>query len=174
LDCEPQSESFAGTTWTAAAGAYENLPVNDVTWYQAYAFCIWDGGFLPSEAEWNFAASGGSEQRVYPWSTPPDSTTVDCSYANYTVFTDAGRQQPCVSTQPLYRGFPNNVGSESPKGDGKWGQADLARNVYEWTLDAYEPYVDPCTNAAPALPEATGESRRCRGGLALRDERWHR
>jgi sulfatase modifying factor 1 len=39
-------------TWTASAtGGHENLPTNCVNWYEAYAFCIWDGGFLPSEAE---------------------------------------------------------------------------------------------------------------------------
>src|SRR5580693_3178198 len=42
---------FNYSTWTEAAGTQENLPINCVNWYEAYAFCIWDGGgFLPSEA----------------------------------------------------------------------------------------------------------------------------
>ncbi len=54
-------------TWTATAGSQEKLPINNANWYEAYAFCIWDGGFLPSEAEFEYAAAGGSRQREYPW-----------------------------------------------------------------------------------------------------------
>jgi formylglycine-generating enzyme len=124
-------------TWTSAPGANENVPVNCITWAEADAFCIWDGGFLPSEAEWSYAAAGGDEQRVFPWSDPPSSTLIDCAYANHSE--DRGY---CV--QPA-TGAANAVGSESPMGDGKYGQADLAGNIWEWTLDsnAYS-YVSPC------------------------------
>jgi formylglycine-generating enzyme len=67
-------------TWTSAAGTQENLPINCVNWWEAEAFCIWDGGFLPSEAELEYAAAGGSQQREYPWgSTAPGAEN---QYAN--------------------------------------------------------------------------------------------
>jgi sulfatase modifying factor 1 len=134
LLCDP---TFA--TWTSSAGANEDLPINCVEWQEAYAFCIWDGGFLPSEAEWNYAAAGGSDQRVYPWSSPATSTTIDCSYVNY----DPG--PACSSPFGL-----NAVGSESPKGDGKFGQADVVGNVWEWQLDYFAtPYPQvPCNDCA--------------------------
>jgi formylglycine-generating enzyme required for sulfatase activity len=135
-------------TWTDKAGSNESKPVNCLDWYTAFAFCAWDGGRLPTEAEWNYAAAGGSEQRYYPWSSPPTSTTLDDSYTVY-----CGGS--CGGTQ--------NVGSKSPKGDGKWGQSDLAGNVEEWTLDWYtSPYSMPCANCA-YLTEASGSYRAIRG-----------
>ena len=125
-------------SWTDLPGTNETLPINCVTWYEAFAFCTWDGGFLSSEAEWNFAAAGGSEQRTYPWSLPPATATVDCSFANYSA--------DCVNPP---NGAVNRVGRESPKGDGKWKQADFGGNVWEWTLDSYQStYINPCDDCA--------------------------
>jgi formylglycine-generating enzyme len=127
-------------TWTDAPGANETKPMNCINWYETFAFCVWDGGRLPTEAEWNYAAAGGSEQRNYPWGTP-----IDCTYANYM---DCG-------------GAALPVGSKSPKGDGKWGHADLAGNVWEWNLDWYDTYPNPCNNCANLI--ATN-ARAARGG----------
>jgi sulfatase modifying factor 1 len=144
-------------TWTDSPGANEDKPINCVTWYLAMAFCIWDGGYLPTEAEWNFAASGGSEHRAYPWSVPSSSTLIDCSHANYQI-----SASPVLYCAGGSAGGANRVGSESPVGDGKWGHADLAGNVFEWTLDYwYADYAVSCVDCAALAP---GAERVLRGG----------
>ena len=134
-----------GESWTDAAGAHESLPMNCVSWFEAFAFCAWDGGFLPTEAEWNFAAAGGDQQRVYPWSSPPSSTVIDDDHAVY-----------CGGTCAIAP-----VGSRSPAGDGRWGQADLAGNVWEWNLDWMQDYAEPCVDCAAV---GDGTYRIARGG----------
>lgn len=135
LKCNPTHQY---ETWTDAPGANENEPIVCVTWYEAMAFCAWDGGFLPTEAEWNYAAAGGSEQRAFPWSSPASSTTIDCSLANF-----APNGVSCVVAGMT------DVGATSPSGDSLWGQADLGGNASEWTLDWYsKPYLLPCDDCA--------------------------
>ena len=138
--------SATDQTWTDAPAGNENLAMNCITWYEAMAFCAWDGGFLPTLAEWNYAATGGGEQRAYPWSNPPSSVTIDCSYANFYNVTDACIDPPNGGVGP--------VGAESPKGDGKWGQADLAGNVAEWVLDYNAVDANPCDDCATLKPSA--------------------
>jgi formylglycine-generating enzyme len=117
-------------TWDAGNDA---LPMNCITWFEAYAFCIWDGGRLPTEAEWNYAAAGGDQQRHYPWSNPFDSEDIDATRAVY---------DPAPTTAV--------VGSRSPQGDARWGHADMAGNVWEWNQDWYRGggYPDRCINCA--------------------------
>jgi formylglycine-generating enzyme required for sulfatase activity len=129
-------------TWTDTVGSNENLPMNCLDWYTAFAFCSWDGGRLATEAEWDYAASGGSEQRYYPWSSPPTSTTIDDSYAVYCGGSCKG---------------PQKVGSRSPKDAARWGHADLAGNLGEWTLDASADYANPCDNCADLTMTNSGQ-----------------
>lgn len=138
-------------TWTDTPGANESLPINCITWYEAFAFCVWDGGFLPTEAEWNYAAVGGSEHRAYPWSSPPSSLTIDCSYANYN------------STTGSCADGPFRVGTASVKGAGRWGHADFAGNVWEWELDWFQTaYINPCNDCARLTSTV---NRAIRGGM---------
>lgn len=128
-------------TWTDIPGANENKAMNCVSWYEAMAFCIWDGGYLPTESEWNYAASGGDEQRVYPWANPAGTTSIDCVHANYYANNPVGAY--CVDGMI---GGVSRVGT--PEGDGKWKHADLAGNVWEWVLDWYDVYLNPCDDCA--------------------------
>ena len=151
LACDPTHG-----TWTDAPGANENLPVNCVTWYEAYAFCIWDGGFLPSEAEWEYAAAGGSQQREYPWGSAQPGTG-----NRYAIYNDY---------YPNGSGTPQGVANIAPVGTptlgaGQWGQLDLVGEVYEWNLDAYVAYGDTCTDCAWLT--AAGTSTRVRRGGAF-------
>ena len=125
-------------TWTSAAGSNETLPINCVNWYEAHAFCIWDGGFLPSESEWEYAAAGGTQQREYPWGETPPGT--GNQYAIYGCNYPAGDAGSCT-------GGAAPVGTATD-GAGLWKQLDLAGNVYEWSLDSYAAYRDPCADCA--------------------------
>lgn len=103
--------------WTDAPGNNEAAPINCVSWYVAFAFCEWDGGRLPTEAEWEYAAAGGDENRLYPW----------------------GGEEPTLELanfggMDAYVNIP--VGSK-PDGAGRWGHDDLAGGMWEWVFDAY-------------------------------------
>jgi formylglycine-generating enzyme len=132
LNCEPSFQ-----TWTDAPGPNETLPMNCIDWYEAYAFCVWDGGFLPSEAEWEYAAAGGNEQRRYAWGAADPGTNSqflisDCNYPPGSTACSGVANLAPVGTAAL--------------GAGRWGQVDLAGNLSQWNLDWYAPYVDPCTD----------------------------
>jgi formylglycine-generating enzyme required for sulfatase activity len=149
------------STWTTSAnGGHENLPINGVTWAEAYAFCIWDGGFLPSEAEWEYAAAGGSQQREYPWGSTSPGTNND--YAIYSC--NYGFAPPVCKNVNNYA----TVGTAS-LGAGLWGQLDLAGEVYEWMLDWYaSPYPNPCADCTNLSPD-WHSTRSTRGGDIFSD-----
>jgi formylglycine-generating enzyme required for sulfatase activity len=141
-------------TWTDAPGMNENRPINCVTWYLAFAFCAWDSGRLPTEAEWNYTAAGGNLQRPYPWGTDaPDAGA-------YASFGCPGTPSPCV--------IPT-VGS-TPMGAGKWMQQDLAGSMAEWTLDYFGDLPAPgCGDKCADLTDA-GFGRELRGGDFTHDD----
>lgn len=97
---------------------YEGYPVIYVSWHDAVAYCSWAGGRIPSEAEWEKAASG-AVGREFPWGHQPDPTMLNS----------------------LERG----PGDTSPVGDYQNGGSlydvlNMSGNVREWTNSLYKTY----------------------------------
>lgn len=130
----------ASATWTASTASQENLPINCTNWWESYAFCIWDGGFLPSEAEFGFAAAGGSEQRLYPWgSTDPGTASQYAIYGNHY---NAGDAATCSGVSCIAP-----VGSAT-QGAGRWGHLDLVGSMFQRLVDGDGAYINPCADCA--------------------------
>jgi formylglycine-generating enzyme required for sulfatase activity len=104
--------------WTDNPNGNEDYAQNCLTWNEAVAFCLWDGGRLATEAEWEFAAAGGDENRLVPWG-------------------GTAAQYPDLLTCPTETGCSwLRVGSK-PLSNGRYGQADLAGYWSDWVFDGY-------------------------------------
>jgi formylglycine-generating enzyme required for sulfatase activity len=116
--------------------ASENMPMTSVTWDEARDFCAWLGGRLPTEAEWEYAARGGSTQ------------------ARYGPLAEIAAEAP-------YGSPPRVVGMKRPNG---FGLFDVLGNASEWVNDWYdESYYQHSPSADPQGPKGDG-SRVLRGG----------
>jgi formylglycine-generating enzyme required for sulfatase activity len=145
--------NYGATTWTSSPGPNEAKPVNCIDWYTLYAFCIWDGGRLPTDAEWSYVAlSGASENRTYPYGNgAPTWTALKSVIASD--LTDPPSDPGYKFTEgPMYRKPTDGPLPIAPVGEkterSKWGHADLTGNVIEMTLDVARSLPATCVDCA--------------------------
>ncbi len=135
------NQSEGGVTWLNAGdyarihqvsgewqpdASYADHPVVEVSWYGAKAYCAWRGARLPSEAEWEKAARGGLEGKLYPWGD--ENPLCQPGASNGAQFADCGGQTVAV-------------GSYAPN---RYGLFDMVGNVREWVSSLYQSYpFDP-------------------------------
>ena len=122
-------------------------PVTSVSWFDAVEFCAWlsrqwgSPVRLPTEAEWECAARGGLEQKLFPWGDEP--------FALRPNYADRWHKGP----EPVATSAPNG-----------YGLFDMCENVHEWCSDWYDPrYYEVSPEVDPRGPE-TGTRRASRGG----------
>jgi formylglycine-generating enzyme required for sulfatase activity len=142
--------SASGWGTNTSAGGRSAHPQNGLTWNQAGAVCSWLDARLPSEAEWEYAATGPLH-RVYPWGDAPDPTCANDTAVMYSGGYGCGT------------GGTWAVGSK-PAGAAWCGALDMAGNVWEWSADwTHASYTGAPTDGS-AWVSPDGTRRVYRGG----------
>jgi formylglycine-generating enzyme required for sulfatase activity len=140
----------APPNWNLPGFDHPDHPVVAVSWVEAENYCQWLSGEagqiyrLPTEAEWERAALGGVDGRLYPWGEEDPRERADYQH-----------RWGGEVTGPL------SVGQGEPN---PFGLFDLCENVHEWCMDWYKAdYYLYSLRHNPAGP-ANGERRASRGG----------
>jgi len=148
---EPEGHYTNNCTINSPDWDEDALSVNCISWFGAKAYCEWIGRKLPTEAQWEYAASG-TAGTLYTWGNEAPS----CSY---TMMFDTVSSKSGCGTESV--GKPGEyLNDESP-----FGVFDMAGNLTEWVSDFYKKdYYSESPANDPQGPE-TGSYKVFRGGF---------
>jgi len=165
------TSTYDWCTFTAEPGPFEDHPVNCLEWQEARSYCQSRGGDLPTEAQWEYAASGLSGT-TFVWGT-------DLPGCGDAVFGQGGDVLPffpysCPSASPGQAPVPlgdAGRGLDALSLDGGTIY-DLAGNLFEWTLDTFESPVGPCWVSSRVYSDPACGAPGFTGDHALRGGSW--
>ena len=126
----------------------ENHPVVHVSWEDANAYAAWAGKRLPTEAEWEWAASGGSSEASFPWGEEPLEEGA----------TKANTWQGTFPAKDLVEDGFERTAPVASFGPNAFGLHDMAGNVWEWCQDWYRPDTYASREAPTVDPQGPESS----------------